>query len=896
MKMVLRSGGMYRCLHPPGHTAARAASLHGTGGQHANALGNMKTPVVTLLTLLAVLWSGAAASDDRLSMDVLADVESQAITMIKDSDGFLWIGTYVDGVYRYDGKRLKHYNQASGLIRANSVPAILEDRHRNLWFAASGGGLSRFDKETNRIDFYGHDPDDPKSLSSGSFFWAGKHIMIEDRDGFLWVGTTGGGLNRFDPATGSFAHFRHDPGNPESLSSDNVRAVFQDREGFIWVGTEQGLDRLDPQTGSVTRYQPDPDRPETISGRIIISIFQDSAGILWVGTENKGLNRFDRETATFVHYRYDEKNPESLASDRVTEIFEDDRGILWLSHENRLTLFDRRRQTFRRHDGEHPDITRLLRDPETGRVWALTDSGKFGLINRQGKRFRLYRPEPDNPNSLASEIVVTIYEDASGILWIGCLGGLTRYDPATERFTVYKHEPGNPASVPSTIDYMPGIFEDSSGTFWIGSSMPAALSIFDRKTGTVVKTFRHDPADPHSLPDATQVNVIIEDRDDVNIFWIATANGLVRFDKRTERFATFGRNDSWDVHQDGQGILWLATWGNGLARFDKTTCQFSYFRHDPDDPTTISDNTLVPLFAARNGTFWIGTENGLNRFDPETGRFERYTRSGGYPWDAVHSIGEDAKGHLWLGTNDGLARFNPENGWFRRYTKSDGIQGSMFYANNGITSRDGRMWFGGTKGMNSFFPDQVTDNPHRPPVRLTAITQGGIDMDFGKAPERLQSITLDWRNNFFEFEFAALDYANPGKNRYAYKLEGLDRQWYLSGSRNFGRYAGLSPGSYTLRLRGSNNDGVWNETGQALKIIVLPPFWKTGWFYFLMALTGALAAGAVAFYMVQAEPGGLRTEKGRHRTGPRQRSPGGPQPGTPAPGPAQGRIPGQYLP
>ncbi|MBI9083181.1 MAG: response regulator [Desulfobacterales bacterium] len=807
--------------------------------------------IVILLTLPAILFPFGAFAGSLDDLDVLADVESQAITMIQDGDGFLWIGTYVDGVYRYDGKQLKHFNQASGLILANNVPAILEDRNGHLWFAAGGGGLTRFDKETNQVSTYAHDADDPATMSTNALFWSGKTTLMEDRDGDVWIGTIGGGLNRFDRNTRRFIHYRHHPEDPKSLGSDNIRALFEDSLGTLWVGTEAGLDRFDKATGTAIHYRPDPHRPGSISGETITVIFEDDRGDLWAGTDTDGLNRFDRDTETFRQYRNEPQNPFSLESDQVIDLFQDDQQRLWIAHASGLTFYDLDAGVFHRYTGPNKDITRIMSDRNTSAIWALTDSGKIGRFNSGGKRFSLYRPEPGNPDSLSSEIVVTIYEDRHGILWIATLGGLNRFDPQSGRFRRYMHQPADPETIPSPIDYSPGLFEDSSGTFWIGGSMPATLSIFDRASGKVVKTYRHVAGDPWSLPQAQQVNRIRQDRNDPDILWLSTTHGLARFHKKTERFVTYGRNDSWDVYEDAAGAMWLSTWGNGLARFDPKTGTFAYHRHDPADPGTISDNTLVPLFEDSSGRLWIGTENGLNRYNRENGRFTRYTRSDGYPWDAVHSIGEDRQGNLWLGTNDGLARFDPATEKARIYGREDGLQGAMFYALNGIMDRDGRMWFGGTKGMNSFVPEMVADNSHLPEIRLTSLKQGGVEVDFGKAPERLRHITLDWRNNFFEFEFAALDFANPEKNQYAYMLQGLDNDWYVSGTRNFGRYAGLAPGSYTLRMRGANNDGAWNEKGASLKIVILPPFWRTGWFFILLLLAALTMIGIVFFYMVR---------------------------------------------
>ncbi|MCD4674989.1 MAG: hypothetical protein K8S18_03205, partial [Desulfobacula sp.] len=232
---------------------------------------------------IVVQASLALSTHGKLTFNILADIESQALTFFKDSDGFVWIGTYVDGLYRFDGKTLKHYVKASQFILSNNIPAIMEDSKGFLWFAAAGGGLTRYDKETNKIQYFVHKPDDPTSLSSNSFFWAGKNILKEDKEGFLWIGTIGGGLNRFDGKTNQFVHFKHDPNNGSSLSSNNVRAVFADCKDRIWVGTEKGLNLLNKDGKSFTRMVLDPDKGPDQAKKIVMAIYEDSLGGIWVG-------------------------------------------------------------------------------------------------------------------------------------------------------------------------------------------------------------------------------------------------------------------------------------------------------------------------------------------------------------------------------------------------------------------------------------------------------------------------------------------------------------------------------------------------------------------------------------------------------------------------------------
>lgn len=296
-----------------------------------------------------------------------------------------------------------------------------------------------------------------------------------------------------------------------------------------------------------------------------------------------------------------------------------------------------------------------------------------------------------------------------------------------------------------------------------------------------------------------------------------------------------GASDITDIiHDRREPALWLAAWsGSGLYRFDNTTETFTHYRADVNDAGSLANDDIGGLYQDTSGLVWVGTRGGgLNAFDPATGEFTRYGSDAGVP-SMVNAILEDQGKKLWLSTNNGVMRFNPRLERIeRRYTELDGLQGNAFLYESALRAADGGLWFGGTNGVNRFYPDRLTKNPHAPPVVLTALTQGGeaVDWQEGRVPERLTGIELTWRNNFFEFEYAALNYSIPQKNQYKYMLEGLDQDWYVAGAKRTGRYSGLPAGTFTLRIIGSNNDGVWNTDGVALPVTVVPPFWRTLWF------------------------------------------------------------------
>ena len=785
-----------------------------------------------IILTTALLYGETNFPEARI--DILADIESQAITFLQDKDGFIWIGTIIDGVYRFDGKTLQRYLGPGHRITGSNIPCIFEDSKGNLWFADNGVGVHRFDKERNTITSYSHDPKNSNSISSNSFYWSGRQVITEDRFGNIWIGVYGAGLNRLDPKTGTFKHYQHDPEDSTSLSNNGIRSVFIDSVGNLWIGTEKGLNLFDDKAETFSHYFPDKKNTNSISGRVVTSIIESRDKGLWFGTENQGLNRFDREQKTFTQYQYTARQSKHRDVQPIYAIYEDQFNNFWLLHEASATYFDRRQNEFQQYDVDYTD---MIYSPQDQITWILYNSGKLGKYEKNKSKFELYRHDAKNKNSLSHEAVVPILEDSQGIIWIGIFqGGLNRYDHKTKQFKHYLHDPNNPGSIQSTVNYVSGIYEDRSGNLWLGNAVPGTISIFDRIQDKVIKTYRHDPDNPNSLPDVTQVNNIYQDYEHSDIYWLSSAKGLVWFDKTNEVFKIIDQEDSWDLYDDGTGFIYYTTFGNGLKKLNKQSGQITVYRHDPEDSNSIAGNTLIPIFKASDNQIWVGSDRGLDLFDPETEIFIHYNRDNGYPFDSVITIGEDLNGTLWMGTNSGLAKFNPKSLESRLYTKLDGAQSNTFYASNGIRSRNGIMWFGGTKGMNSFDPDQIKDNLHIPPIRLTSIKQSGVEINFGKAPERLDSIELDWRDNFFEFEFVAFDYTIPDKNQYAYILEGFDDQWYYSGTNNFGRYSKIPAGSYRLRLKASNNDGIWNEQGIAIEVLVHSPPWLSWWAYVLYLL------------------------------------------------------------
>ena len=762
--------------------------------------------------------------------------------IIQDRDGFIWIGG--DGaLIRYDGYEQKYYTQGPDSISHSTIFTIYEDSSGIIWIGTKGG-LNKYDKESGSFTHYLNDKTDSDSLSSNDV-----RSIIEDKNDpdILWVGTYGGGLNKFNKGNNTFKRYEHNADIPGSLSSNLILSLVQDESGILWIGSEDGgLNKFDPETESVNSYLHDPDNPDYLQHNHIRSVLVDESGLIWIGTQD-GLNNFDPETEKFTCY---------LKDVDIWNIYMDKSGNLWIGAvlPAGLYIFDRERDTIINYvnDPENPEsispghISGFLED-SSNIMWIISGTGGVSKFDKKINPFKLYRNNPNEPNSLSCDVVLPIYEDRNGIIWLGTfMGGLNSFDKKAENFTVYRNVSGDPYSLNS--DFATAMYEDSTGTFWVGT-YGGVLSKFNRENGKVIKHFLHDPNDPESLMEMTQgIRFVIEDKDNPDILWLGCdAGGLDRFDKNKELFKHFkpdptnsnnlSHGSLFDASLDIKGNLWIATRGGGLNKFDKRTEQFIRYQHNPEDPGSILSNTLYVILIDSKGTLWAGTSGGLERFNREEENFTHYTTANGLPDNVIYGITEDNEGFLWISTTGGLVKFDPAKGKADKvYKKADGMQGDAFIFQAYCKTKDGEMYFGGGNGFNRFYPEDIKDNPHIPNIVLTSFTRGGEELNFEKDLTKIEELNLDWQNNYFSFEFAALEYTAPEKNQYAYMLEGLDKDWNYTGKRRFGIYTSLPGGKYTLRIKGSNNSGVWNEKGVSIKVTVTQPFWKTWWFYTILGV------------------------------------------------------------
>jgi len=766
--------------------------------------------------------------------------------ILQDSKGLMWFGTQ-EGLNRYDGYQVTVYLHQPGDLNSlndNIIRALFEDRQGVLWIGTDEG-LNKYHWQSDRFTGYQNDPDDPNSLGSNEI-----RVIYEDKAGELWIGTRTGGLNRFDPQKKQFVRFQNNPHDPDSLSDNFVTSIVEDRNGVLWIGTRGGLNKYDRPGNRFVRFRYNPDNPYSLSSDSVNVVYQDNSGRLWVGTEDSGLNRFDPLKGQFIHYRKSTEIPNSLTSDTIYSIFEDREGMLWIGTNNGLNrLLDEKSGNFLHYQGYFGDpdslsnnwIRSIYQDVQ-GLIWIGTRGGGINVLDKKKNKFPHYWSSLDNPESLNDNAVFAIYQDSSGVVWIGTMeGGLNKFDRVTDKFTHFRARPRDTDSLGE--DSVRAIIGSKTGGLWIGTQR-GGLDHFDPTAGTFIH-YKHNPDNPRSISD-NFITVIYEDQ--AGVPWIGTRRGgLNRFDTAARKFIHYKSNPDdphsishnfiTAIYEDQSGMLWIGTDLGGLNRFDAGKNIFIRYKNNANNPNSLSSNRIKSIYEDKKGVLWIGTWRGLNKFEPGKDQWKVYTVKDGLPDNMIYGILEDSQENLWLSTNSGLAKFNPRQETTITYSVPDGIQSEEYntgaYYKNPLT---GEMFFGGMNGFNAFYPDQVKDNTYIPPVVITNIKTVNLPKVSVKSVYGMKDIRLSPREDSFTITFAALNYRNPGENRYAYKLEGVDQEWVKCGTRRSVSYNNLEAGAYTFRVIGSNDDGYWNREGASVKIIIPPLSWETWWFQLLAAI------------------------------------------------------------
>jgi ligand-binding sensor domain-containing protein/serine phosphatase RsbU (regulator of sigma subunit) len=761
---------------------------------------NPVNPVI-LSNLLLLIFFSDLFSQSHITFNHLTVEDglsqSSVTCILQDSKGFMWFGTQ-DGLNKYDGytfKIFKNDPSDSTTLTNNFIFSIYENQSGELYIETQGDALHRYNPRSESFQIV---IEDSINLFGSKVSTVG--ALLYESSGIKWTGGLGKetGLTRTDTNTGQSTTFKHNPADPSSLSDDKVYSIFRDRSGRLWIGTFNGLDKFDEATGKFFHYRNDPDNPTSLPDNWVWPIFEDSKGNLWIGTVKSGLCLFDPGSNSFYNYKNDPNDQTSINDNYIFSIGEDRGGLIWIgTNLGGISYFNPSTQDFD-HFTHDPENTNSLSDDvvfsmlvaRNGTYWIGTRNGGLNKLDYNSRRFTHYNNNPSNPNSLISNSIQSLLEDRSGVIWIGSYGnGLDAFDPNIGTFTHYSHDPSNPWTITDNRIY--SLAEDKSGNIWIGTYR-GGLNKIDRYSGKI-SNYQFNENDSSSI----------------------------------------SSNATWSMAFDDSDNLWIGTFGEGINVLNHRDQTFRHLKNIQNDSTSISDNNIIRVFKDSKGNMWFGTTKGLSKYLPKSNTFKNYTEKDGLTNSFVYGIIEDKNGNLWLSTNNGLSKFNPERETFRNYYYKDGLQGNEFNQNAFAEDRKtGNLLFGGLNGFNVFNPDSLRDNTYSPPIEFTGYLRYNTDDAEGKPiiekgiSER-DSISLTYKDNIITLDFTALSYYNNLENQFRYKLEGFNENWIQLGNNHSVTFTNLSAGDYSLRVMGSNNDGVWNEEATTLQIHVSPPWWRT---------------------------------------------------------------------
>jgi len=772
-------------------------------------------------------------------------------SIYRDSYGYMWFGTGNDGLNKHNGRDFTIYKHKPGndtsSLSNNLIQIIKEDKKQNLW-VGTAYGINKYNRDLDRFEpyypFYQSYYRYVNGFSEGNdgkFFLITLHdiILLDTKNDtisfiikesqklpytFVEKGIIKCSNNKFLLGTTN-GLFLLDVTNKNDImpviKDIHVRAMYMDSKENIWIGTvKNGLFRITYKGKgstemSIKNFVNDNDNKYSLSAGEITALNEDNNGFLWIGTGNDGLNLLKLETLNtrqpiFYHYKSDPYNESTLTSNSITIIYKDFEETMWVG----------------------------------------TFNGGINYYNEILFKFDLVKKNSNTSNSLNSNKVNTFYEEGEN-LWIGTENGLNIYNRKNNEWHHFTHNKKDKSSISSNAVW--AIFRDSRKNIWIGT-WAGGLNLFRDKN----KTFTHYLHNKEDKSSISSNNIFDIAEDKSGVLWIPTmGGGLDRFDYKTKTFKAY-KNDIDDttsilndwvrevlISRDGE--IWVVTC-SGLDLFDKEKENFRHFRHLDEKPKSLSSNDVVTAFEDSKKNIWVGTETGLNLLNRDSSNFVLYSEKDGLPNNVIRGILEDNHGNLWIITNKGLSKFvnainRPENPEFINYTREDGLQGNSFNSRSCFKDKNAKLYFGGNNGFNVFYPDSIKENTNKPGIVFTDFLIFNKPVEIGKEDSPLEKhisvtkqIVLSYKHSVISIKYAALNFLAPEKNRYAYMLEGFDKDWNYVGNKREATYTNLNPGMYTFRAKGSNNDGIWNEKGTSLTIIITPPFWQTIWFRLLMLL------------------------------------------------------------
>jgi ligand-binding sensor domain-containing protein/two-component sensor histidine kinase len=801
---------------------------------------------------------------------------------------------YVWATPQNDTLFFRHYSVEQGLSH-NNVTSIVQDSLGFMWYGTKSG--------LNKFDGYGfitfkHDPKNKNSLVSDDI-----NCMTVEKSGIVWIGTKLKGVNRLDPYKGIFTAYQHKYNDSNSLSEDLITGIHADTvSGLIWIGTySKGLNAFDPATETFRLYSSSDKNKSSLSNNSITCITESKNRKLWVGTNGGGINVFDMKSGTFTFFRHDHNNNNPISSDSIRDIYIDNKtGLVWAATTSGLSLINFLNGEIKifRHADNDPhslssnDLSSVYQD-KAGKIWVGTKSNGLNVYYPETQKFFLYSHETKEKNTLSSNNINSISQGRSGMFWAATTdGGLNAFNPKSLNFKIF-----NPFIHDAEINEdISSLYESGDGILWIGTNGKGCFS-YNPSTQKLesIKRISTENIINNILAEKDQGIILSADnglrqydfqtgkvtgitsletvtcsfKDNNNIVWMGTKEkGIFSFNIKNQKLNSYPQSNISGpvscIMQDHNGIIWLGTYGDGVASLNPAKGIFVFYKNDTKDPHSIGSNYINSICEDSKGIVWLSTwGGGLNAYIRDKNNFTCYSTQDGLPTNSIGKILFDNNSNLWIGTDNGICRLTLDSLKImqcRIFEIADGLPVLEFYNGISLKRKSGEMIFSFDKGLVIFNPDSLKNNPYKPPVIITDFQIFNKSVQPGDTTGILKSsisvtkeINLDYTQNVFSFEFTAMSFINAIKNKYAYKMEGFDKDWILTDAkRRFATYTNLSPGRYTFTVKASNNDGTWNNKGTSIKINIMPPYYQTWWFITLCsALFVLIIYGIYRYRMMQ---------------------------------------------
>lgn len=777
--------------------------------------------------------------------------QGEVMCAYQDHEGFVWFGTS-QGLNKYYGtgmRTFKGIKNDSSSLQSSYVTNIYEDKQNTLWICTGGKcNLSAYDRDKDIFI-----AKKTKELASAI------NNLFEDVEHRFWIGAKG--LFEYDRKSGKLTRHLKEFG----VSKIGFIGQYNSHEIILSVNDKKngGILIYNPQSKQYKRICHESGSNPLLSDNFVTAASFDSKNNLWVGYEGGGLDCLDLVHHTVKNFKHSSTNVNSLAEDRVSSIVcSNDNKIFIGTYEKGMDIYDPVLNKFthcRVGDSEFSlksDVVKQIRKGKDGTIWICTWGGGVSIYDKRFDKFTAFKHEKGQ-NNVPIGTVTSFAEDKHNGIWVGYDGsGISNFNPNTGEFISYT---GKPLSGNKVLSLM----VDDEGFLWSGMWQPGAdkFEIQGDKL-KLKKAYQKFNA----LDDLS--NCILSMHSDKEYIWFGSFHGLFRMGREDEKMeqVIFDKTKKTvdngylisSLHINSGNAVWASTTGNGLFKVDKKDLSSKRFFNAPSDSTTISDDLVNFVFTDSKKNIWVGTGLGvLNLFDSKTEKFTHFSQNDGLPDAQLKGVLEDGKGNLWVSSTAGIIKITPDwsNGKVsikvRKFNESDGLQGEIF-TSACFKSHNGIMYFGGQNGFNMFHPDSIKDNSSLPPVYITGFMIFNKEVQIGaegsplkKDISQTNEIILTHDQQLFTFRFIALNYISSDKNQYAYMMEGFDKDWNYVGGRTEATYTNLDPGEYVFRVKAANNDGVWNETGTSIKVIILPPWWKTWWFRLFM---GIFVVGSVVGY------------------------------------------------